>query len=72
MIIIWLIQNKTIDIKSSEDLPPLRNPDILIGADDLTNLSYLHEPAGIVCSANGFKIILIYQRYYFSNTVLAI
>lgn len=27
-------------------LPPLRNPDILIGANDLTSLSYLHEPAG--------------------------
>ncbi len=27
------------------DLPPLRNPDILIGENDLTNLSYLHEPA---------------------------
>ena len=27
------------------DLPPLRNPDILIGENDLTSLSYLHEPA---------------------------
>ncbi|XP_071452238.1 unconventional myosin-Va isoform X1 [Hetaerina americana] len=26
-------------------LPPLRNPDILIGENDLTSLSYLHEPA---------------------------
>ena len=24
---------------------PLRNPDILIGENDLTSLSYLHEPA---------------------------
>ena len=31
---------------SSADLPPLRNPDILVGANDLTSLSYLHEPAG--------------------------
>uniref|UniRef100_A0A8B9VUJ2 Unconventional myosin-Va n=1 Tax=Anas zonorhyncha TaxID=75864 RepID=A0A8B9VUJ2_9AVES len=29
----------------SEELPPLRNPDILVGENDLTALSYLHEPA---------------------------
>lgn len=34
-----------IAIESQESLPPLRNPDILIGANDLTSLSYLHEPA---------------------------
>ncbi|XP_053783636.1 unconventional myosin-Vc isoform X2 [Desmodus rotundus] len=28
-----------------ERLPPLRNPDILVGENDLTALSYLHEPA---------------------------
>lgn len=33
-------------IDSPGSLPPLRNPDILIGANDLTSLSYLHEPAG--------------------------
>lgn len=27
-------------------LPPLRNPELLLGASDLTTLSYLHEPAG--------------------------
>lgn len=27
-------------------LPPLRNPDILIGQNDLTALSYLNEPEG--------------------------
>jgi myosin-5 len=26
-----------------DDLPPLKNPPRLEGADDLTNLSYLHE-----------------------------
>lgn len=26
-------------------MPPLRNPDILVGENDLTALSYLHEPA---------------------------
>jgi len=34
-----------IAIKTDNDLPPLRNPDILIGENDLTSLSYLHEPA---------------------------
>ncbi len=32
---------------SAQDTPPfLKNPDILIGANDLTSLSHLHEPAG--------------------------
>ncbi|KAI3370674.1 hypothetical protein L3Q82_007236 [Scortum barcoo] len=30
---------------SEPRLPPLRNPDILVGENDLTALSYLHEPA---------------------------
>ena len=34
-----------IPLKSASDLPPLRNPDILVGENDLTSLSYLHEPA---------------------------
>ena len=34
-----------VKIKNESDLPPLRNPDILVGENDLTNLSYLHEPA---------------------------
>ncbi|GCB64093.1 hypothetical protein scyTo_0013282 [Scyliorhinus torazame] len=29
----------------AEQLPFLRNPDILVGENDLTALSYLHEPA---------------------------
>jgi len=37
--------NREIAIKQDSDLPPLRNPDILIGENDLTSLSYLHEPA---------------------------
>lgn len=32
-------------IHEDTDLPPLKNPDILIGVNDLTDLSYLHEPA---------------------------
>lgn len=35
---------RVIDFKDENDLPLLRNPTILIGQDDLTSLSYLHEP----------------------------
>ncbi|XP_015519328.2 unconventional myosin-Va isoform X1 [Neodiprion lecontei] len=38
-------QTKLVEIKSDADLPPLRNPDILIGEKNLTSLSFLHEPA---------------------------
>uniref|UniRef100_A0A0K8SQI6 Unconventional myosin-Va n=2 Tax=Lygus hesperus TaxID=30085 RepID=A0A0K8SQI6_LYGHE len=38
-------ETKELAVKSDDDLPPLRNPDILIGQNDLTSLSYLHEPA---------------------------
>ncbi|XP_065187492.1 unconventional myosin-Va-like isoform X2 [Sycon ciliatum] len=38
-------EEQTIVIKTKEDFPPLKNPDILIGENDLTSLSYLHEPA---------------------------
>ncbi|XP_063875803.1 unconventional myosin-Va-like isoform X5 [Scylla paramamosain] len=38
-------QTQEIKVKSDEELPPLRNPEILIGENDLTSLSYLHEPA---------------------------
>ncbi|KAI9187712.1 Myosin type-2 heavy chain 1 [Blastocladiella emersonii ATCC 22665] len=31
--------------RDREELPPLRNPPMLEGIEDLTNLSYLHEPA---------------------------
>ncbi|XP_076648342.1 dilute class unconventional myosin isoform X2 [Halictus rubicundus] len=37
-------QTKVLEIKSDTDLPPLRNPDILIGENNLTSLSFLHEP----------------------------
>jgi myosin-5 len=35
---------RVIDIKSENEMPHLRNPSILIGQNDLTALSYLHEP----------------------------
>ncbi|XP_049824224.1 unconventional myosin-Va isoform X2 [Aethina tumida] len=38
-------ESKTLAVKSEENLPFLRNPQILIGENDLTTLSYLHEPA---------------------------
>ena len=36
---------KLISENKGADLPPLKNPPILEGIDDLTGLSYLHEPA---------------------------
>uniref|UniRef100_A0ABD2WEW9 Unconventional myosin-Va n=1 Tax=Trichogramma kaykai TaxID=54128 RepID=A0ABD2WEW9_9HYME len=38
-------QERSVDIAKDEDLPPLRNPDILLGENNLTSLSFLHEPA---------------------------
>ncbi|XP_055621757.1 unconventional myosin-Va isoform X2 [Toxorhynchites rutilus septentrionalis] len=38
------LEKHTVHLKSNSDLPPLRNPAILIGQNDLTALSYLHEP----------------------------
>eukprot|EP00094_Tigriopus_californicus_P007483 TCALIF_07205-PA protein Name:"Similar to MYO5A Unconventional myosin-Va (Gallus gallus)" AED:0.07 eAED:0.07 QI:0/0/0/0.83/1/1/12/0/1517 len=39
------LERHVLKIKSPDDLPPLRNPEILVGENDLTSLSYLHEPA---------------------------
>lgn len=38
-------QEGIVAVKDDNSLPPLRNPEILIGENDLTSLSYLHEPA---------------------------
>ncbi|XP_068849767.1 unconventional myosin-Vb [Capricornis sumatraensis] len=38
------VQEYPIDVQNNQ-LPFLRNPDILVGENDLTALSYLHEPA---------------------------
>lgn len=38
-------EERKLPIKTEVDLPFLRNPAILIGENDLTSLSYLHEPA---------------------------
>ncbi|KAJ3218489.1 Myosin type-2 heavy chain 1 [Dinochytrium kinnereticum] len=50
-----------------QELPPLKNPPILEGIDDLANLSYLHEPAVL------HNIRLRYQQeqiYTYSGIVL--
>eukprot|EP00794_Sanderia_malayensis_P004645 gene4645-5253_t len=45
---VLLEDGREVSIEISSDIrsfPPLRNPEILVGANDLTTLSYLHEPA---------------------------
>lgn len=37
-------EKREIKIENETELPHLRNPTILIGQNDLTALSYLHEP----------------------------
>lgn len=41
------------------DPPPIQNPDILVGQNDLTTLSYLHEPAGQSCPS--FRLASYYR-----------
>ncbi|TPX34536.1 hypothetical protein SmJEL517_g02892 [Synchytrium microbalum] len=49
------------------DLPPLKNPPMLEGLDDLANLSYLHEPAVL----NNVKIRYAAEQIYtYSGIVL--
>ena len=47
LVILLILQVVDHDI-DKEGLPPLRNPEVLVGENDLTTLSYLHEPAGTV------------------------
>lgn len=56
---------KEITLKSIQDLPPLRNPAILIGQDDLTALSYLHEP-GVLHNLEVRYVIN--QKYKYGST----
>ncbi|ORX97267.1 Myo2 class V myosin [Basidiobolus meristosporus CBS 931.73] len=46
---------------SKLELPPLCNPPILEGIDDLTNLSYLHEPA-VLIACNPFQKVSLYSQ----------
>lgn len=52
---------------SKHKLPPLRNPDILVGENDLTALSYLHEPAVL----HNLKVRFVESRiiYTYCGTV---
>ncbi|XP_023346173.1 unconventional myosin-Va, partial [Eurytemora carolleeae] len=53
-------ESQELQIKNDTELPPLRNPDILIGENDLTSLSYLHEPAvlhNLRVSEEAFKLM---------------
>ncbi|KAN0062555.1 Myosin type-2 heavy chain 1 [Thecaphora frezii] len=43
-----------------DELPPLRNPPLLEATDDLTNLSYLNEPAVLHTILNRYSQRLIY------------
>ena len=43
-------------------LPPLRNPEILIGQNDLTSLSYLNEPEGMLD-----ECLFLYGLIHFSS-----
>ncbi|CAF1188386.1 unnamed protein product [Adineta steineri] len=54
--------NETIPIKSDTDLPPLRNPEILIGQKDLTALSYLNEPEVLYNLESRFNKSQIYTK----------
>nr|ADD91458.1 myosin V-like protein [Adineta vaga] len=54
--------NEIIPIKSDSDLPPLRNPEILIGQKDLTALSYLNEPEVLYNLESRFNKSQIYTK----------
>ncbi|XP_063718189.1 unconventional myosin-Va-like isoform X3 [Symsagittifera roscoffensis] len=59
----------TFDLSQKDvELPPLRNPEILIGQNDLTSLSYLHEPAVL----HNLKVRFTdnYQIYTYCGIVL--
>ncbi|VDN08389.1 unnamed protein product [Thelazia callipaeda] len=55
-------------LKESEGLPFLKNPDILLGRDDLTTLSYLHEPA--VLNHLNFRFVKREAIYTYCGIVL--
>ncbi|OZC07053.1 hypothetical protein X798_05945, partial [Onchocerca flexuosa] len=57
-----------VKFEESEELPFLRNPDILLGCDDLTTLSYLHEPA--VLNHLSFRFVKREAIYTYCGIVL--
>ncbi|OLY78766.1 Myosin-2 [Smittium mucronatum] len=50
-----------IALSKNEVLPPLCNPPILEGIDDLTSLSHLHEPA-VLIAMNPFARVQLYSQ----------
>ncbi|CAF2547606.1 unnamed protein product [Rotaria sp. Silwood2] len=56
------LTKEIISIKSDSDLPPLRNPEILIGQKDLTALSYLNEPEVLYNLESRFNKSQIYTK----------
>ena len=48
-------------VNNASDYPPLRNPDILVGLNDLTTLSYLHEPAGRLIHSFAFHFTFVIE-----------
>ncbi|CAF0778200.1 unnamed protein product [Didymodactylos carnosus] len=55
-------KQEIITVQSNNDLPPLRNPDILIGQKDLTALSYLNEPEVLYNLESRFNKSQIYTK----------
>ena len=55
-------ESRELVVTSPADLPPLRNPDILVGANDLTTLSYLHESAGELEGKRGAALGVAWER----------
>ena len=54
-------KDQIIPIKDlQKDLPPLRNPDILIGSNDLTSLSYLHEQSPAIIHGDLRTVYIIF------------
>ena len=51
-------------MKTTDSLPPLRNPDILLGENDLTSLSYLHEPAGLLMTETRTALLLTFESIH--------
>ena len=58
---------RVVEVRSPDQLPLLRNPDVLVGANDLTSLSYLHEPAGKTLLISTTKPLTINMHLFFPS-----
>ncbi|MFH4980190.1 hypothetical protein AB6A40_006899, partial [Gnathostoma spinigerum] len=65
-----LDDDKVVDyiLKGESNMPLLRNPDVLLGRDDLTMLSYLHEPA--VLNSLNYRFVQQQAVYTYCGIVL--